>query len=117
MPTRLQDHQARGMPLPLPDAGAGAHLVGYLLEAGPVRATGMAHVPLCWQDLSAWQHNTGIELNAWEARTLRAMSAAWHHASVEAEAPTCPAPWLPAAATQPDTRRAIASHIRSVLRN
>jgi hypothetical protein len=31
--------------------------------------------PLGWQEMAAWEHLTGIELDPWEARTLRELSA------------------------------------------
>ena len=107
-----------GKPIPLPPPPAAAHLVDYLLEAGPVGYSGMGAVPLGWVDIAAWQANTGVQLTAWEARTLRHLSTEWASASSEAEAPDAPAPWLP----EPDdeTARAQAAHtarnIRAALR-
>lgn len=112
----MQAYLDNGLDPPLPTAGCAAHLVGYLFEAGPVGYGPMGAVPLQWQDITHWQRNTGIELNAWEARTLRRLSEDYIAASQAAESPTSPAPWLPDDHTSADTRKAVAKHIRSVLR-
>ena len=114
----MAQHLDTGKPIPLPPPPAAAHLVDYLLEAGPVAYTGMGVVPLGWQDITAWQASTGVSLTAWEARTLRHLSTEWASAAAEAEAPDAPAPWLPEA--DPETARAragaTAHNIRAALR-
>lgn len=115
--SRMQTYLDKGQALPLPDAGCAEHLVGYLFEAGPVGQGAMGEVPLQWQDLTHWQHNTGISLASWEATLLRRLSSDYLNACREAESPTCPAPWLPDDHTSADSRKAVAKHIRSILRN
>lgn len=114
---RMQAYIDKGIDLPLPDAGCAAHLVGYLFDAGPMSYGAAGAVPLQWQDLTHWQHNSGIALQAWEATTLRRLSRDYVTASQEAESPTCPAPWLPEDHASADTRKAVAKHVRSILRN
>ena len=53
----------------------------------------MGPAPLSHSEMLAWQTNTGIELNAWESRSLRNLSIDYITASREAEDPECPAPW------------------------
>lgn len=69
----------------MPDNPA-PHLVDWLFEIGP--ATG--EHPIGFADLVAWQDITGVELDPWEARTLRRLSAeylAQRHASRDPGAP------------------------------
>jgi hypothetical protein len=61
----------------IPDAGDMAYLLEMLFEAGPTVATPMGDTPLGWSDLRAYAEMTGTDLDPWEARTLREMSAAY----------------------------------------
>ena len=42
---------------------------------------GFGPLPLSWQDMDAWARISGIELQPWQARILRAMDAAWLEAA------------------------------------
>jgi hypothetical protein len=110
--TRLQTLQAKGLSPDLPDAGLAAHLLGYLFEVGPI-APGPE--PVSWTELQAWQHATGIELQTWEARALRRLSYDYLDATLEAQSPTCPAPYT----EQPsiDNRQAVANAVRHIFGN
>ena len=68
-------------------------MVDYLWDAGPCMTGGMGKSPLTHSEIKAWQDNTGIELTAWEAQTLRRLSNAFVAESEDAKAPDCPAPW------------------------
>jgi hypothetical protein len=54
---------------------------------------GMGNAPLSHSEIAAWQGNTGIELSAWEARTLRTLSAEYLNSAQDAEDAKCKAPW------------------------
>jgi hypothetical protein len=54
-----------------------AYLVETLFEAGPTIATPMGETPLGWADLRAYVEMTATDLDPWEARALRQMSAAY----------------------------------------
>lgn len=69
------------------------YLVGYLFEVGPTMAAGMGDGALTHGEIESWQRNTGIELQAWEARVLRRLSLAYLAESSRAKASDCPAPW------------------------
>ncbi|MFA6204478.1 MAG: hypothetical protein WC710_14970 [Gallionella sp.] len=69
------------------------YLLDYFFELGPVMAAGMGNGPVTHEEIQAWQRNTGIELNAWEARMLRQMSVAYLNESQNATAIDYPAPW------------------------
>lgn len=69
------------------------HLTGWLFEIGPTGSNGMGPVPLSWQEIAAWEHLTGNELDAWEAKTLRALSAEFVSKMNEAKDPAMPAPY------------------------
>lgn len=47
-----------------------AYLVDYLKEVGPVMSDGA----ITWQELRAWQEQTGRVLQPWEAKMLRSLS-------------------------------------------
>lgn len=53
----------------------------------------MGEGPIAWTDITAWQSLTGIELQPWEARTIRRLSIAFVHQRSEAKEPDCPAPY------------------------
>lgn len=92
--SRLERMEIQGQQPPLPPLGVAGHLVNYLFEVGPVGYGAMGPVPLTHSELAAWQSNTGIELNAWEARALRRLSMDYLAASNAATAPDCPPFWL-----------------------
>ncbi len=52
----------------------------------------MGEGPIGWADMAAWQSLTGIELDAWEARTIRRLSQAFVAQRHESEKPGCPSP-------------------------
>lgn len=69
------------------------HITDWLREIGPTVSGAMGEAAIGWQDLAAWEHLTGIELDAWEARTIRSLSQeylAQRHAATE---PACPPPY------------------------
>ena len=110
--TRLQQLEANARTPELPDAGPGAYLVGYLFDAGPVGQGGMGPATISHNEIAAWQNNTGIELTAWEARTLRALSADYIAASKDAQAHDAPPPYT--AEPEPEHRAAVANQVRGI---
>jgi len=111
--TRLQQIEHQGLAPALPPAGPAAHLLGYLFDAGPVGYGAMGEVPLSHGELAAWQHNTGVELQAWESRALRRLSTEYVSASNQATEPDCPPFYLPADELQ-DRRQDVASRVRGI---
>lgn len=69
------------------------YIVNRLVEIGLTGSTGMGAVPLSWGEIVAWQQATGLHLDPWEARIIRALSAAYIAEMRRAEAETCPPPW------------------------
>lgn len=65
------------------------HLVGYLFEIGPRVGEGA----VTHGEIEAWQRNTGIMLNSWEARMLRALSVEYLNQARLSTARDCPPPW------------------------
>lgn len=111
--TRLQTLRAQDTQPDLPTVGHdGAYLVGYLFDAGPLVSTGQGSAALSWRDLAAWQSNTGIELQPWEARIVRALSMGYFNSSIAANHPDCPAPYAEQPA--PDQRAHVANTLRSI---
>lgn len=84
--------QAEGIEHELPPCDA-AYLADYLWEIGPSLPAGMGAGPITHSEIASWQHNTGIELNSWESRTLRKLSITYLNESHKAKDRKCPAPW------------------------
>lgn len=82
----------KGEDILLPDNPV-PYLTDWLFEIGPVLSGGMGARPLELGDLPAWEHFTGIELDAWEARTIVRLSAAFSAQRHKAEKPDCPPPY------------------------
>jgi len=77
----------------MPPLEQGAYLVGYLLDVGPTVAAGMGAGPITSKDLIAWQQETGVNLQPWEAKTLRRLSGEYLSESHRAEKLGCAPPW------------------------
>lgn len=90
--SRRERFEADGVELEMPPCDA-AYLVGYLFEIGPSLAAGMGAGPITHGEIFAWQRNTGIELDAWQARVLRQLSIEYCNESHDASQPDRPAPW------------------------
>ena len=80
-----------GTSLNLPDNPA-PYLVEWLMEIGPTVPTGAGEGPIGYRDMLAWSQITGIELEPWEARLLRSLSAAFVGERYRARKPGCPSP-------------------------
>lgn len=64
------------------------HITDWLFEIGPMAGEG----PIDWQDMLAWSQLTGIDLNPWEARTLRRLSRAFVNQRYDARKANSPEP-------------------------
>lgn len=109
--TRLQTLRAKETQPDLPPAGLGAYLLDHLFDAGPLVSTGQGSAALSWRDMAAWQSGTGIDLQPWEARIVRALSHVYLSSATAAKHPDCPAPYAEAPA--PDERARVANTIRA----
>lgn len=80
------------------------YLVGYLFEMGPTLPSGLGDSALTHGEIAAWQSNTGIELNAWESRTLKRLSNDYMSEARQANKIDRPAPWqdIPDVTPSPD---------------
>jgi hypothetical protein len=110
--SRMQKMEAQGITPQLPQPGIAAHLIDYLFDAGPVGYAGMGPTPLPHSEIAAWQHNTGIELDAWEARAIRRLSQDYLSASRDAEEADCPPFWT----NEPeiDRRDTVSNAVRAI---
>ena len=72
------------------------YLASYLFEIGPSMAAGMGEAPITHGEIESWQHNTGIILNSWEARTLRGLSSEYVSENYAAKDPDKECPWVEA---------------------
>lgn len=91
------------------------YLAVHLFDVGPVMAGGMGPAVLSHGELAAWQANTGVELQPWELRALRRLSAEFIREAKRAEEPGCPAP----CSVMDEEYRAevLPKRIRSILRD
>lgn len=74
----------------------------------------MGNVPVTHSEIRAWQDNTGIDLSAWEAQTLRRLSGEYLAQSQAAESTDCPAPW--AAEITEQTREDVSTKVQNAFR-
>lgn len=91
--SRLQRYTHDGIVPKMPDSGPAMHLVDYLWQIGPTLPAGMGDGPITQGEMKAWQDNTGIELTAWEAKTLRRLSIEHLNESHRATDRNCPPPF------------------------
>lgn len=95
MPSRMEAIKTAGGVAKFPPPPLCEYMVGYLFDAGPTQPGSGGATPLCHSEIAAWQSNTGIELDAWQASTLRALSVAYVNQSRLSVATDCPPPWAP----------------------
>ncbi|MBG6222802.1 MULTISPECIES: hypothetical protein [unclassified Janthinobacterium] len=99
---------ARKVDVEMPPVDCGQHLLGYLYEFGPAMAGGMGAVPVTFAEMAAWQLATGVDLEPWEARLLRRLSADYVAESHKASKTDCPPPWGESAPLRASQGRAAA---------
>lgn len=85
--SRQQQMSDEGIEPEMPDLEWGRRLIDYLLEVGPVMATGMGSAPITFTELSNWQAQLGLQLSPWEVRTLRRLSLEYNSESQLATKP------------------------------
>lgn len=88
----------------MPPIEVGEHLLGYLYECGPTLVAGMGEGPLTHSEIEAWQRNSGVDLEPWEAQFMRRLSIEYLSQSHKSSVDNCQPPWnsdvLKAAAAQ-----------------
>lgn len=99
----------------MPDITGWEPLVSYLWEMGPVVAAGQGLGPISHGEIWCWQQNTGIELDAWEVRTLRHLSDCYLSQSIRSENPDEPPPWTPDAMPEHD-KEAVSQKVSTTFR-
>jgi hypothetical protein len=76
----------------MPEVEGHHQMLNYLWDCGPFMSGGMGEQPLSHSEIWCWQDNSGIELNAWQARTLRRLSAEYLAQCQASSKPDCPSP-------------------------
>lgn len=71
------------------------YLLDYFWEVGPTLSGGMGESPLTFQEIQSYQDQIGIELQPWEVRLLRRLSAEYLSESHRSTKLNYPAPWKP----------------------
>lgn len=69
------------------------YLTDWLFDVGPTCASGMGEGVITYTELANWQAISGVELEPWEARLLRRLSAAYAGENYEARKRDHPAPF------------------------
>ena len=77
--------------MPLCEASS---IVGYLFEIGPTLPAGMGEGPITFIEIDAFQRNTGIQFDAWTARTVRQLSGIYLAELNKATDRNYPPPWI-----------------------
>ena len=99
-PSRIKQYEKDGVEVTMPECEA-MHIVSYLYEIGPTLPNGMGEAPLSHTEIGAWQRNTGIFLDAWEARLIHRASLEYLSESQRATSPDAEAPWADAPYVKP----------------
>ncbi|ULB10737.1 hypothetical protein ORIO_12570 [Cereibacter azotoformans] len=114
----MDDLRAAKRPLGLPEIRGGEYLVACLAEedglgwCGFDSMGGMA--PHTWAEIDAYSRVAGFDLDPWEARQLRAMSAAYVAGQIEGRKKTGVAPTFTGG--EVERKRELARGIRAQLR-
>jgi len=90
--SRIDDLKRKKIDPPMPPNQA-PHIVDHLIEMGLTEAAEMGAGPLSWREIAAWQENTCVQLEPWEARLIRHLSKAYLAEGRRAESENCPPPW------------------------
>lgn len=77
----------------MPPLNGTEFLIGFLFEVGPVMPVGMGVGRITHSELRDWMDNTGVELDAWQARTLCELSQEYAAENHRASKQDCPPPW------------------------
>lgn len=70
------------------------HMIDWLMEIGPMVSGAMGSAAFGWSDMAHWSEMTGIELDPWEAKTLRRLSLDWVAQVNASREPNCPPPYV-----------------------
>jgi hypothetical protein len=72
------------------------YVIGYLFEIGPAVNNGFGRSSITQLEIEAFQRNTGIELESWEARLLKRLSIEYINESLAAVKEDRSSPWIDA---------------------
>lgn len=103
----------RDQPILLPPNPA-EHVTDWLFDIGPVGSNGMSATEIGWEAIDAWCRRTGIDLDPWEARTIRRLSRAFAAQQHDARKPTCPAPYSGGEESVPQRRDRVSAQFKAM---
>lgn len=83
-----QEHKSETFLPQLPEVETGEEVLDWFWEVGPTEGD----QPLSHKELQAWQENTGVELQSWQARLLRRLSLEYLAENSRATDPKCTPP-------------------------
>ncbi|CDO37149.1 hypothetical protein [Novosphingobium sp. KN65.2] len=90
------------------------YLTEWLFEIGPTSPGGMSAAAIGWRDMEAWQGLSGVDLEPWEARTLRRLSSDFVAMLHDAKAIDCPPPY---ATNESNNREAVSRKVGNAFRS
>jgi hypothetical protein len=90
-PSRRAFFEGQNLPIEMPPVSAG-YVLDYLYELG----VSLGDQPLTHGEIESWQKNTGIELDSFEARTLKKLSEAYMRESISARDADAETAWTDA---------------------
>ena len=88
----MEAKKAANEDIPLPPNPA-PYLIDWLLEIGPTEPAGMGAAPISFGSMLDWQDIMGVELEPWEAQTLRRLSVDYVNEQYHARDKDRPAPY------------------------
>jgi len=86
------------------------------MEAGPLAGGGMSPAAISWIELGAWERGTGITLQPWEGRLVRALSTAFLAESQRATEHDAVPPWEFSETFHKDQATAVSASMRESMR-
>jgi len=92
------------------------YLLDYLYDVGPALRNTAGNAPLSCSEIVAWERLTGVELQPWESKLLRRLSADYLGMASRASDPTCPSPYQSEVALQAN-REAVSRQISNAMKS
>ena len=92
-----------------------SYVLGHLFDIGPTLLDGSGESPITHAEIAHYQANTGVDLNAWEACTLRRLSQVYIAESYKSKAADYPAPWQQAEYVTP-VKQAKTQSVKNAMR-
>ncbi len=114
--SRLKRMEKEGREPDMPPFDGPAYLLAYFWEIGPCMSGAMGHSKLTHTEIQDWQKNTGIQLNAWECRTLVRLSLDYLSEAQRATGRNAAPPWVSDDAVSEEQKKQVAIDMMAAMR-